>query len=766
MTSQAPNQPDDLDEFDEFLTECVQRAVGTHARPRPGQQSLARRIVSALADRHHSLDLAPTGTGKSLASLAAAAWRSMAVGERTIISTHNLGLLDQYVAKDALPVIEAAGDRGHSLTVRALKGVNNYVDPRRLLATVAQLLSLPVLSRPIDVVDVARRIGEVKFPQAALAELAGLTGGDPLDADALRRLVVWALGVLDDDEEPGDRQSCPVPVTEREWACVSATSSEAAKDEEEGFGFIPKAVAAKDAAGVADIVVTNHVLLAIQAANGINVVIGSRRLGDIDHVIVDEAHMLPSAVRAQGAIEVSGRVLGRVARSVKRAGDGSDSIRRWGLVGDELADELDRTLGDRFRSQSRDAAMALGEGDDPLGEELRASIESWAASGKKLLGSRADTSTHDGLLKAQRAAESCERLIGSLAKTAEHRIGVARWIDRDRSVARTGNHRPWFALEVSPVAVGGAINRHLWHQEITEGSRFREQLPPDRIWTVETQTGPVDLAPLGVACLSATIPTSFRYDAGLRADLVEHPSPFTDAYGRSMLFVPAVTDDQVHLVSNPGYRGRPKFDTYKKYPAWARNIAGQLARANGGRALVLTAKSADGKAMAKHLREVLDVSVYSQWDGEAVDRVKTRWVLEEQSVLVGTKSLMTGVDAPGETCSLVIIDRPPRAAGNPADDARLEAFMQQYEKDKWSADRLVYVADAATDLQQAAGRLIRAEQDSGMVAILEPRLLQGGALSYQEQTRTAYLRAVSAFPNKEMRLDHALRWLEERQRSR
>lgn len=100
---------------------------------------------------------------------------------------------------------------------------------------------------------------------------------------------------------------------------------------------------------------------------------------------------------------------------------------------------------------------------------------------------------------------------------------------------------------------------------------------------------------------------------------------------------------------------------------------------------------------------------------------------------------------PLKVCSLVTIDRIPRAAGNPVDDARVEALMEAMQTDKWSADRFVYVQDAALLLEQAVGRLIRFMDDVGMVGVLDPRFLKSGPVSYPEPTRLIYKKAVERF---------------------
>ena len=92
--------------------------------------------------------------------------------------------------------------------------------------------------------------------------------------------------------------------------------------------------------------------------------------------------------------------------------------------------------------------------------------------------------------------------------------------------------------------------------------------------------------------------------------------------------------------------------------------------------------------------------------------------------------------------------------------------MKRLDTDKWSADRLVYSADAALLLEQAAGRLIRSMKDSGMVAVLDPRLLKVGPYKYQEQTRQVYMRALSRFDRKISDLGEAVDFLASRRASK
>jgi ATP-dependent DNA helicase DinG len=79
---------------------------------------------------------------------------------------------------------------------------------------------------------------------------------------------------------------------------------------------------------------------------------------------------------------------------------------------------------------------------------------------------------------------------------------------------------------------------------------------------------------------------------------------------------------------------------------------------------------------------------------------------EESSCLFATMSFWQGVDVPGATLSLVTIDRRERAGTG--------------------AFRLVDLPRATTLLAQGAGRLIRSSTDTGVVAVLDPRLATAG----------------------------------------
>jgi ATP-dependent DNA helicase DinG len=143
-----------------------------------------------------------------------------------------------------------------------------------------------------------------------------------------------------------------------------------------------------------------------------------------------------------------------------------------------------------------------------------------------------------------------------------------------------------------------------------------------------------------------------------------------------------------------------------------------LVTAAGGRTLGLFSSRRAAAAAADAMRERLDVPVLVQGDDQLPTLVR-RFAEDPATCLFGTLSLWQGVDVPGPSCQLVLIDRIPfPRPDDPVRSARTEAvsaaggngFMQ------------VAATHAALLLAQGAGRLIRGTEDRGVVAVLDPRL--------------------------------------------
>jgi ATP-dependent DNA helicase DinG len=143
-----------------------------------------------------------------------------------------------------------------------------------------------------------------------------------------------------------------------------------------------------------------------------------------------------------------------------------------------------------------------------------------------------------------------------------------------------------------------------------------------------------------------------------------------------------------------------------------------LCRVSAGRALVLTSSYRALDALATGVRRLVPYEVLVQ--GEAPrERLLERFRAEVGSVLVATSTFWQGIDVPGESLSLLVIDKLPFAApGDPLVEARCERIASL--GGDWFRE---YTLPAAVlQLRQGFGRLIRSHSDRGVIAILDPRL--------------------------------------------
>jgi len=157
----------------------------------------------------------------------------------------------------------------------------------------------------------------------------------------------------------------------------------------------------------------------------------------------------------------------------------------------------------------------------------------------------------------------------------------------------------------------------------------------------------------------------------------------------------------------------------------------ELIQAAGGRSLVLLSSWRGVDRASDYLRVRLRPAIDSgqvgellvQRRGESVRPLIERFAVESASVLVGTVSLWQGIDVPGDSLTLVAIDRIPFPR---PDDPVMSARSDAVDRDGGSGFRNVALARAALLLAQGAGRLIRSADDRGVVAVLDPRMVTAG----------------------------------------
>jgi len=199
---------------------------------------------------------------------------------------------------------------------------------------------------------------------------------------------------------------------------------------------------------------------------------------------------------------------------------------------------------------------------------------------------------------------------------------------------------------------------------------------------------------------SATLPANATSQLGLpeSAVTVDVGSPF-DYGANALLYCPTHLPD-------------PRSSDFRS--AQHDEIELLMSAAGGGTLALFTSFSAMREAVER-LETRLPWPILMQGD-RSKHALLQEFVDDDETSLFATMSFWQGVDAPGRTCRLVVIDRLPFPRPN---DPVLQARRDRVGA---AAFRMIDLPRAATMLAQGAGRLIRSSTDQGVVAVLDPRL--------------------------------------------
>ncbi|MER6104023.1 ATP-dependent DNA helicase [Streptomyces sp. NPDC001832] len=616
----------------ELLHAAVTAVGGTE---RPGQAAMAEAVAEAVDDNAHLLVQAGTGTGKSLGYLVPA----LAHGERVVVATATLALQRQLVERDLPRTVDAL----HPLLRRRpqfamLKGRSNYLCLHRLHEGVPQDEE------------------EGLFDQFEAAAPSSKLGQD------LLRLRDWS-----DETDTGDRDDLTPGVSDRAWAQVSVSSRECLGASKCAYGAECFAEQARERAKLADVVVTNHALLAIDAIEGAPV------LPQHEVLIVDEAHELVSRVTGVATGELTP---GQVNRAVRRAAK---------LVNEKAADAL-QTASEGFERVMELALPGrLEEVPEDLGYALLA-LRDAARTVISALGTTRDKSVQDEDAVRKQALASVETIHGVAERITQGSEYDVVWYERhDRFGA---------SVRVAPLSVSGLLREKLFAERSVVLTSATLKLGGD----FNGVGASLGLAPEGTA--GDDIPQWKGLDVG---------SPF-DYPKQGILYVAR------HLAT-PGREGS-RTDMLDELA--------ELVEAAGGRTLGLFSSMRAAQAAAEELRGRLDKPILLQGE-ETLGELIKNFAADPETCLFGTLSLWQGVDVPGASCQLVVMDRIPFPR---PDDPLMSARQKAVEEAGGNGFMAVAATHAALLMAQGAGRLVRATGDKGVVAVLDPRLANARYGSY------------------------------------
>lgn len=631
----------------ELLATAVAALGGSE---RSGQQEMAAAVARAFATDEHLVVQAGTGTGKSLAYLVPAIVQALGDDSPVVVSTATIALQRQLVDRDLPRLIDALADAlPRRPQFALLKGRRNYLCLNKIHNGGAA-----------DGDDPDGRPQEELFNPMAVSAL----GRD------VQRLTEWASTT-----ESGDRDDLKPGVPDRSWSQVSVSARECLGVARCPFGTECFSERARGLAGRADVVVTNHALLAIDAVSE------SAVLPEHALLVVDEAHELVDRVTSVATAELTSAALGVASRRISR------------LVSPELVQRLDATTAN--------FAAAIHDGTpgriDRLDEDMTtylAALRDVATAARSAIDTTNDAKAASARAEAVAAlseiSETASRVLASFGPAIPDRTDVV-WLEHEEN---RGSPRP--VLRVAPLSVAGLLRQRVFSRSTV-------------VLTSATLTigGSFDAM---AAAWGLTAPASDDDGGDARWRGLDVGSPFQHAKA-GILYVAA------HLPP-PGRDGVGSAEQLTE-------IA-ELVTAADGRTLGLFSSMRAARAAAEAMRERLSTPVLCQGD-DSTSALVEQFRAEPQTSLFGTLSLWQGVDVPGPSLSLVLIDRIPFPR---PDDPLLGARQRAVAARGGNGFMAVAANHAALLLAQGSGRLLRRVTDRGVVAVLDSRMVTAGYGGY------------------------------------